>query len=60
MFEKITSLDELRKAYRAAAMKAHPDHGGERRKAIADYKAACKSHPGAETVLDIEKGRWER
>ena len=34
--------------------------GKERHKAIADYKAACKSHPGAETVLDIEKGRWER
>ena len=34
--------------------------GKERHKAIADYKAACKSHPGAETILDIEKGRWER
>ena len=34
--------------------------GKERHKAIAEYKAACKSHPGAETVLDIEKGRWER
>ena len=34
--------------------------GKERYKAISDYKAACKSHPGAETVLDIEKGRWER
>ena len=28
MFENITNLDDLRKAYRAAAMKAHPDHGG--------------------------------
>ena len=28
MFENITNLDDLRKAYRATAMKAHPDHGG--------------------------------
>ena len=28
MFENITTLDELRKAYRAAAFAAHPDHGG--------------------------------
>lgn len=28
MFENIMNLDELRKAYRAAAMKSHPDHGG--------------------------------
>ena len=34
--------------------------GKDRHKAISDYKSACKSHPGAETVLDIEKGRWER
>lgn len=34
--------------------------GKDRHKAISDYKAACKSHPGAETVLDIEKGSWER
>lgn len=34
--------------------------GKDRYKAISDYKAAFKSHPGAETVLDIEKGRWER
>ena len=34
--------------------------GKDRHKAISDYKSACKSHPGAETVLDIEKCRWER
>ena len=28
MFNHITNLDELRKAYRAAAFAAHPDHGG--------------------------------
>ena len=28
MFDNINSLDELRKAYRAAAFAAHPDHGG--------------------------------
>ena len=34
--------------------------GKERHKAIAAYKAACRAHPGAESVLDIEKARWER
>ena len=34
--------------------------GKERHKAIADYKAACKAHPGAPCVLDIEKSKWER
>lgn len=34
--------------------------GKERHKAIAAYKTACRAHPGAETVLDIEKARWER
>lgn len=28
MFNQINNLDELRKAYRAAAFAAHPDHGG--------------------------------
>lgn len=28
MFNNINTLDELRKAYRAAAFAAHPDHGG--------------------------------
>lgn len=34
--------------------------GRDRHKAIADYNAALKSHPGAPCVLDIERGRWER
>ncbi len=34
--------------------------GKERSKAIADYRAACKAHPGAPCVLDIEKSPWER
>lgn len=28
MFENITAMNELRKAYRAAAFRFHPDHGG--------------------------------
>lgn len=28
MFDHINDMNELRKAYRAEAMKAHPDHGG--------------------------------
>lgn len=34
--------------------------GKERNKAIADYRAACKDHPGAPCVLDIEKSPLER
>lgn len=34
--------------------------GSERHKAIAAYKAACKAHPGAPCVLDIEKSQRER
>ncbi|MDY5594744.1 MAG: hypothetical protein SPF59_03690 [Oscillospiraceae bacterium] len=34
--------------------------GKDRRKAIADYRAACKAHPGAPCVLDIGKSPWER
>lgn len=35
-------------------------HGSDRHKAIADFKVVCKAHPGAPTVLDIQKGKWER
>ena len=34
--------------------------GCDRHKALADFNAFCKSHPGAPTVLDIQKGKWER
>ena len=34
--------------------------GTERRKAIADFAAYQKSHPGIIAVKDIEKGKWER
>lgn len=34
--------------------------GTERRKAIADFAAYQKSHPGIIAVKDIEKARWER
>lgn len=34
--------------------------GSERRKAIADYKAYVKAHPGIAAEMDIEKKRWEK
>lgn len=34
--------------------------GTERRKAIADYEAYCKAHPGITAELAIDKARWER
>lgn len=34
--------------------------GTERRKALADFAAYQKSHPGIIAVKDIEKGKWER
>lgn len=34
--------------------------GTERREALKDFEAYKKSHPGIESVLDIEKSRWER
>ena len=34
--------------------------GTERQKAIADYKAYIKAHPGITAEMDIEKKRWER
>lgn len=34
--------------------------GTDRRKAIADFEAYKKSHPGIIAVKDIEKGKWER
>ena len=35
-------------------------HGTDRRKAIADFEAYKKSHPGIIAVKDIAKGKWER
>lgn len=43
MFENISNLDELKKAYRTAAMKHHPDHGGsteDMQRINADYDEA--------------------
>lgn len=34
--------------------------GQERHKAIADYKAYIKSHPGIIAEMDIKKSKWER
>lgn len=34
--------------------------GSERWKAIADYKAYVKFHPGIAAEMDIEKKRWEK
>lgn len=34
--------------------------GTERREAIKAYEAYKKTHPGIESVLDIEKSPWER
>lgn len=34
--------------------------GKERHKAIADFNAAVKAHPGITAEMDIAKGRWER
>lgn len=34
--------------------------GKERHKAIADYNAAVKAHPGITAEMDIAKSRWER
>lgn len=34
--------------------------GTERAKAIADYKAYIKSHPGITAEMKIEKSKWER
>ena len=34
--------------------------GTERNKAISDYRAYVKNHPGIVAEMDIEKPRWER
>lgn len=34
--------------------------GPERREAIKAFEAYKKTHPGIESVLDIEKARWEK
>lgn len=34
--------------------------GKERSKAIKAFKAYCKDHPSLESVMDIEKGKWEK
>lgn len=45
MFDNITNFTDLKKAYKAAARKAHPDMGGtteEMQRVNAAYEAACK------------------
>lgn len=60
MFNIINTLDELRKAYRAAAFAAHPDHDGtDRHKAIADAKEYQRTHTGIAVTVDIAKGKFE-
>lgn len=34
--------------------------GTDRAKAISDYRAAVKAHPGIDCEMNIEKGKWER
>jgi outer membrane receptor for ferric coprogen and ferric-rhodotorulic acid len=34
--------------------------GTERSKAIADYRAALKAHPGVACEMDIARSKWER
>lgn len=34
--------------------------GTDRRQALKDFEAYKKSHPGIESVLDIEKAKWEK
>ena len=34
--------------------------GKERSQAIKAFKQYCKDHPSLESVMDIEKGRWEK
>lgn len=34
--------------------------GTDRRRAISDFNAYVKSHPGILSEMNIEKGRWER
>ena len=59
MFDHINKIDELKKAYRAAAMKAHPDHGGseEQMKIInAAYESRfeiLKRKQNAEAAADV-------
>ena len=37
---------------------SHP--GKERKQAISEYNAYCKSHPGLPHRMDIEKSKWEK
>ena len=37
---------------------SHP--GKERKQAISEYNAYCKSHPGLPHRMDIEKAKWEK
>lgn len=34
--------------------------GTERRQALADFESYKKTHPGIESIKDIEKSKWER